>query len=161
MRISRCASASSSFVRPVRSAPNSTAARPRSLISKMRAAASCRSRARKFWSRGREVVAAIGPCDLILVEGYKGAPIPKIEARRGATLKGRPLAASDANVIAVAADHAADGAGRPVFALDDIVGLADFLAASSSLICAIPSSMFGTGVAPLRTDSTKWRTSPV
>ena len=36
MRISRCASASSSLVSPVRSAPNSTAAGPRALISKMR-----------------------------------------------------------------------------------------------------------------------------
>jgi molybdopterin-guanine dinucleotide biosynthesis protein B len=79
------------------------------------------------------VVAAIGPCDLILVEGYKGAPIPKIEARRGATLKQRPLAPGDASVIAIAADHAADGAGRPVFALDDIAGLADFLAATLGL----------------------------
>ena len=61
MRISRCASASSSLVRPVRSAPNNTAAGPRALISKMRSAASCRSSARKFWSRGREVVAATNP----------------------------------------------------------------------------------------------------
>jgi molybdopterin-guanine dinucleotide biosynthesis protein B len=73
------------------------------------------------------VLAALGPCDLILVEGYKGAPIPKVEARRGATRKQQPLAPEDANVIAIAADHAADGAGRPVFALDDIAGLADFL----------------------------------
>jgi molybdopterin-guanine dinucleotide biosynthesis adapter protein len=79
------------------------------------------------------VLAAIGPCDLVLVEGYKGAPIPKIEARRGATLKQRPLAPSDVKVIAIAADHAADGAGRPVFALDDIAGLADFLAATLGL----------------------------
>ena len=76
----------------------------------------------------KTVVAALGPCDLVLVEGYKGAPIPKIEARRGATRKQQPLAPGDANVIAIAADHAADGAGRPVFALDDIAGLADFLA---------------------------------
>ena len=61
MRISRCASASSSLVSPVRSAPNNTAAGPRALISKMRAAASCRSSARKFWSRGRDVVAATKP----------------------------------------------------------------------------------------------------
>src|SRR4051812_27578874 len=61
MRISRCASASSSLVRPVRSAPNNTAAGPRALISWMRTAASCRSSARKLWSRGREVVAATNP----------------------------------------------------------------------------------------------------
>jgi molybdopterin-guanine dinucleotide biosynthesis adapter protein len=75
-----------------------------------------------------EVFDAIGPCDLILVEGYKSAPIPKIEARRHGSLKQQPLAAGDPNVIAIAADHAAEGEGRPVFALDDITGLADFLA---------------------------------
>jgi len=75
-----------------------------------------------------QVFDAIGPCDLILVEGYKSAPIPKIEARRRGSLKHRPLAAGDPNVIAIAADHAAEGEGRPVFALDDITGLADFLA---------------------------------
>ena len=74
-----------------------------------------------------EVVAAMGPCDLILVEGYKSAAIPKIEARRGAQDR-RRLAESDPMVIAIAADHAADGQGRPVFSLDDIQGLADFLA---------------------------------
>ena len=75
----------------------------------------------------KEVFDAIGPCDLILVEGYKSAPIPKIEARRRGSLRQQPLAAGDPNVIAIAADHAAEGEGRPVFALDDISGLADFL----------------------------------
>jgi len=79
------------------------------------------------------VVAAIGPCDLILVEGYKRAAIPKIEARRGATPKQQPLAPGDASVLAIAADYAADGAGRPVFALDDVAGLADFIAAAVGL----------------------------
>ena len=73
------------------------------------------------------IFAALGPCDLILVEGYKSAQIPKIEARRHGSLKHQPLAAGDPNVIAIAADHAAEGEGRPVFALDDITGLADFL----------------------------------
>jgi len=79
------------------------------------------------------VVAAIGPCDLILVEGYKRAPIPKIEVRRSATPQQQPLAPGDASVLAIAADHAADGAGRPVFALDDVAGLADFVAAAVGL----------------------------
>ena len=84
------------------------------------------------------VVAALPPCDLILVEGYKSAPIPKIEVRRGATLKQQPLAPGDASVLAIAADHAADGAGRPVFALDDVAGLADFVAATVGLGAARP-----------------------
>jgi molybdopterin-guanine dinucleotide biosynthesis adapter protein len=73
------------------------------------------------------VIGRLDPCDLVIVEGYKAAPIPKIEARRQAAARAEPLAAADPNVIAIAADHACDGAGRPVFALDDITGIADFL----------------------------------
>jgi len=80
-----------------------------------------------------EVIGRLGPCDLVIVEGYKSAPIPKIEARRSAAFGSEPLAGGDPNVIAVAADHAADGFGRPVFALDDISGIADFVAGSLEL----------------------------
>jgi molybdopterin-guanine dinucleotide biosynthesis adapter protein len=80
-----------------------------------------------------EVVAWLVPCDLIIVEGYKSAPIPKIEARRCEARGQEPLADNDPSVIAIAADHAADGRGRPVFSLDDIVGLADFIAKSVGL----------------------------
>jgi molybdopterin-guanine dinucleotide biosynthesis protein B len=74
-----------------------------------------------------EVIGRLDPCDLVIVEGYKAAPIPKIEVRRRAAARGEPLAERDPNVVAVAADHACDGAGRPVFALDDIAGIADFI----------------------------------
>jgi molybdopterin-guanine dinucleotide biosynthesis protein B len=80
-----------------------------------------------------QVVARLDACDLVIVEGYKSAPIPKIEARRAAAAGQKPLAADDARVIAVAADHAADGCGRPVFSLDDITGLADFIADALAL----------------------------
>ena len=77
-----------------------------------------------------EVIALLKPCDLILVEGYKSAAIPKIEARRTASLTRTPLHGADPLVFAIAADHAVDDAGRlPVFALDDIAGIADLIAA--------------------------------
>ena len=66
--------------------------------------------------------------DLVLVEGYKRESHPKIEARRRATLKQAPLAPGDRSIVAVAADYDADGAGRPVFALDDVAAIADFIA---------------------------------
>jgi molybdopterin-guanine dinucleotide biosynthesis protein B len=74
-----------------------------------------------------EMIARLEPCDLVIVEGYKAAPIPKIEARRLAAARAAPLAAADPNVVAIAADHACDGAGRPVFALDDAKAIADFV----------------------------------
>jgi molybdopterin-guanine dinucleotide biosynthesis protein B len=74
-----------------------------------------------------DVIAMLDPCDLIVVEGYKSAPVPKIEARRLQSFSQEPLAPRDPRVIAVAADHPADGAGRPVYSLDDIEGLADLI----------------------------------
>jgi molybdopterin-guanine dinucleotide biosynthesis protein B len=70
-----------------------------------------------------DVIAMLDPCDLILVEGYKSAAIPKIEARRTASFTREPIAPSDSMVIAIAADHDTDAHGRPVFALDDIDGM--------------------------------------
>jgi molybdopterin-guanine dinucleotide biosynthesis protein B len=75
-----------------------------------------------------DVLQMLEPADLIIVEGYKSAPIPKIEARRTASFTHEPMAPADPHVIAVAADHPVDGAGRPVFALDDIAGIADLIA---------------------------------
>jgi len=77
-----------------------------------------------------EVIARLDPCDLVIVEGYKAAPIPKIEARRHAAAHGTPLADNDSNVIAVAADHPVEGHGLPVFSLDDAAGIADFIVAA-------------------------------
>lgn len=77
-----------------------------------------------------DVIAMLEPCDLIVVEGYKSAPIPKIEARRTAALTRTPLAAEDPMIVAIAADHAVEDArGLPVFALDDIEAIADFVIA--------------------------------
>ena len=86
-----------------------------------------------------EVMAWLGPCDLVIVEGYKSARIPKLEVRRSAAFGSEPLADTDPGVIAVAADHAADGCGRPVFALDDVAGIADFVAASIGLPARPPT----------------------
>lgn len=71
-----------------------------------------------------DVAQRLKPADLIFVEGYKSAPIPKIEVRRLAAATERVLASSDPNVIAVAADYDVDGHGKPVIGLDDIEGLA-------------------------------------
>jgi molybdopterin-guanine dinucleotide biosynthesis adapter protein len=77
-----------------------------------------------------EVVAHLGPCDLVIVEGYKSAPIPKIETRRCAGARAAPLADADPNVIAVAADYPIEGRHPPAFSLDDITGIADFIVAA-------------------------------
>ena len=76
-----------------------------------------------------DVIDMLAPCDLIIVEGYKTAPILKVEARRGASRTKQPLAATDPNVIAIAEDHAVTDAGTvPVFALDNVSKIADVIA---------------------------------
>lgn len=80
-----------------------------------------------------DVLAWLGPCDLVVVEGYKTAAIPKIEARRSAALGHETLADKDANIVAIAADHAVSANGLPVFSLDDIAGIADFVARTIGL----------------------------
>jgi molybdopterin-guanine dinucleotide biosynthesis adapter protein len=74
-----------------------------------------------------EMVRRFDPCDLIVVEGYKRAPIPKIEVRRQSALSHTPLADTDPNVLAIASDYAVEGIKLPTFALDDIKGIADFV----------------------------------
>lgn len=74
-----------------------------------------------------EVIARLDPCDLILVEGYKSQPIPKIEARRKESAPGARLSEQDERVIAIAADYDIDNAGLPVFELNDVATIADFV----------------------------------
>ena len=78
-------------------------------------------------------LARLSPCDLVLVEGYKREGHPKIEARRQAAGRNEPLAPGDPSILAVAADHLTDPDGRPLFDLDDIAGMADFIDATLQL----------------------------
>lgn len=80
-----------------------------------------------------ELLAHLGPCDLVLVEGWKGAAFPKIEARSARTLTRDPLAKDDPWIVAVANDEGSDANGLPVFALDDTAAIADFIQAHLGL----------------------------
>lgn len=74
-----------------------------------------------------DIIARLAPCDLVLVEGYKREPIPKIEARRLNAARRDPLAPQDPHIIAIAADHAVEDTELPVFDLDAITAIADFV----------------------------------
>lgn len=81
-----------------------------------------------------EILARLAPCDLVLIEGYKREPIPKIEARRLEAAKREPLAPQDPHIVAIATDHPVEDAGSlAVFDLDDTVAIADFIAAKVGL----------------------------
>ena len=77
-----------------------------------------------------EVIASLEPADLIIVEGYKSAPIPKIEARRLESRTKKPLAEDDPLVVAIAADHAVEDTQLPTFQLNEITKIADFIDAT-------------------------------
>lgn len=76
-----------------------------------------------------ELLAHLGPCDLVLVEGFKSVHIPKIEIHRPA--HGRPLLYPDnPAVVAVATDAAPDalpGLPLPRLDLNDPAAVADFI----------------------------------
>jgi molybdopterin-guanine dinucleotide biosynthesis adapter protein len=80
-----------------------------------------------------QVIAALGPADLVVVEGYKRAAIAKIEVRRRAAKSHEPLAGADPLVVAVAADHMVEAVPCPVFALDDVAAIADFILSDAVL----------------------------
>jgi molybdopterin-guanine dinucleotide biosynthesis protein B len=67
----------------------------------------------------------LAPCDLVIVEGYKGEPIAKIEVHRraGHTPLLHP---EDPHVVAIATDEALETA-LPQLGLDDAEGVARFI----------------------------------
>jgi molybdopterin-guanine dinucleotide biosynthesis protein B len=72
-----------------------------------------------------DLVARLAPCELVLVEGFKRAPIAKLEVHRTANAS-PPLYPDDPNVIALCTD-ARLGSGLPEFWLDDYAGVAAFI----------------------------------
>lgn len=80
-----------------------------------------------------DILARLAPCDLVLVEGYKREPIPKIEARRLEAKNTTPLAPTDPHIHAIAADHPVEAPGLTVFDLNDTAAIADFVEAICGL----------------------------
>lgn len=80
-----------------------------------------------------DILARLAPCDLVLIEGYKREPIPKIEARRLESAKREPLAPYDPHIVAIAADHHVPDSTLAVFDLDDTLAIADFISGATGL----------------------------
>ncbi|HEX5464510.1 MAG TPA: molybdopterin-guanine dinucleotide biosynthesis protein B [Burkholderiales bacterium] len=70
-------------------------------------------------------ISHLSPCDLVLVEGFKREPIPKIEIHREAV--GEPLLyPHDSSIVAIAGE-VPPNAPLPRFDLDDIDAIAGFM----------------------------------
>jgi len=78
-----------------------------------------------------EQLRRLSPCDLVLIEGFKFAPIPKLEVWRAAT--GEPLLhPNDPHIVAVASD-APVATALPVLDLNDHDRIAGFVLAHTGL----------------------------
>lgn len=74
------------------------------------------------------MLARLSPCDIVLVEGYKREPHPKIECRRRDAADHAPLGLASPNIVAIAADHpVTEEVAVPVFALHDVAAICDFV----------------------------------
>lgn len=72
-----------------------------------------------------ELLAHLGPCDLVLVEGFKRAAIPKIEVWRSVVAE--PLLhPDDPRIVALATDARVESA-LPQLDINDPEGVADFI----------------------------------
>ena len=77
-----------------------------------------------------ELLGRLSPCDLILIEGFKGEPHAKLEVFRPALGK-PPLYPTDPDVMAVASDAPADPAGPPWADLNDMEAVAALVLAQA------------------------------
>ena len=72
-----------------------------------------------------EQIARMSPCDLLLIEGYKRYPLPKLEIYREAN--GKPLLhPEDEHIVALATDTPVQSR-LPQFGLDDYDAIAAFV----------------------------------
>ena len=72
-----------------------------------------------------EQIKHLSPCDLLFVEGFKFAPIPKLEVWRAETGEGL-LHPNDPHIVAVASDAKVD-TRLPLLNLNDHAAIEDFI----------------------------------
>lgn len=70
-----------------------------------------------------DLVARLAPVDIVLVEGFKFDPVPKLEVHRPVLGK-PPIWPGDPHIVAVASDDPLPHCARPVFDLGDIASIA-------------------------------------
>jgi molybdopterin-guanine dinucleotide biosynthesis protein B len=87
----------------------------------------------------RTLVAKMSPVDLVLVEGFKRDPFPKLEIHRAANGKSL-IHPEDPHVVAIASDVALPQAKVPVIDLNDIEAIADLLLARAARATAAARS---------------------
>jgi len=83
-----------------------------------------------------DLLRLIAPVDLVLVEGFKRDPLPKIEVYRRAN--GKPLLhPEDDSIVALVGDFADPSAHLPRASIDDIPAAADLVLAYAAPVAAV------------------------
>jgi molybdopterin-guanine dinucleotide biosynthesis adapter protein len=78
--------------------------------------------------------------DLVVIEGYKRAPHPKLEVHRAAV--GKPLLhPEDPHIVAIASDGPLPHARVPVVMLDDVERIADIVVHRAAPLSALAASI--------------------
>lgn len=80
-----------------------------------------------------DLVSQLGPADLVLVEGWKHEPIPKIECHRSEAQGNGPLLAPEDPFIKAVASDASPEVSCPLLELDDTDAIAAFIAGEINL----------------------------
>ena len=79
-----------------------------------------------------DLLMALGPCDMVLVEGFKTAAIPKIEIY-AKDVNAAALFATDPHIMAVTGTQIPDGCDLPFFHRDDVASIFAFLRGKADL----------------------------
>ena len=82
----------------------------------------------------------LSPCDLVLIEGYKTEPHPKLEVFRESV--GKPaLHPTDARIVAVASDKVLPGITTPQVDLNDIAAVAEVVTARAEPLARVLAAL--------------------
>ncbi len=85
----------------------------------------------------------LAPVDLVIVEGFKRASLPKLEIYRESV--GKPLLhPEDPNIVAIASDRPLPSARVPVLAIDDVDAILETMLARAAPV-AMPNERAGSG----------------
>jgi molybdopterin-guanine dinucleotide biosynthesis protein B len=87
-----------------------------------------------------QLLRRLGPCDLVLVEGFKREGHPKLEVYRAEVGK-PPLHPGDPRILAVAAAGPRPDAEIPVLDLDDVTAIADFVCTHAEPLAAVLAAL--------------------
>jgi molybdopterin-guanine dinucleotide biosynthesis protein B len=87
-----------------------------------------------------DLLAKVSPCDLVLVEGFKGERHPKLEVFRKSVGK-PPLHPDDPLIVAIASDEPVPGVSIPYVDLNDMPAVAEVIQTKAQPIAAVIATL--------------------